>query len=236
MPRRDPSKPRAIEVPVERAEGAHRVPRDSRWSVRSRRASRSSPRRTTRTTSRCPTASAARTATTPPGTRRVHEGRRHPRGRLRRCALQEARRATGRSSSPCSATRPPSSASSGIGSHPAPAGQRGLEPIRTRDVRLLGRVVGVFSRLSTTVLAVLAETRLFEPSGWDARGSYPPRLGGSFDAPWPGSVPGVSWRAGARWLRHLRLPPTISFRSDQEPEGTGVFMSVWISVGVSARL
>ena len=52
--KRDPTKPRAIEVLVERAKRAVR-PRACRWSARSPPASRSSPRRTSRSTSRCPT-------------------------------------------------------------------------------------------------------------------------------------------------------------------------------------
>ena len=41
---------------------------------------------------------------------------------------------------------------------------KSMKPIRTRDVRLLGRVVGSFQEGLVTVLAVEAETRLFEPS------------------------------------------------------------------------
>ena len=49
--RRDPTKPRAIELLVGRAKRAVQAIEHSRWSVRSRPASRCSPRRTSRSTS-----------------------------------------------------------------------------------------------------------------------------------------------------------------------------------------
>ena len=65
--KRDPSKPRALEV--HGPAGQEGRPPDSgcRWSARSPPARRSSPRRTSRTTSRCLTWSAGRTATTSSG-------------------------------------------------------------------------------------------------------------------------------------------------------------------------
>ena len=51
--RRDPTKPRAMEVLVDKAR---------RWSARWRRVSRCWPRRTSRSTCRCPASRAARTA------------------------------------------------------------------------------------------------------------------------------------------------------------------------------
>ena len=50
--RRDPTKPRAIELLVGQGEAGGRRHRPCRWSVRSPPASRSSPRRTSRSTSR----------------------------------------------------------------------------------------------------------------------------------------------------------------------------------------
>ena len=53
--RRDPSKPRAIEVLFDRAKKTICPAKACRWSARSPPASRSSPRRTSRSTSRFPT-------------------------------------------------------------------------------------------------------------------------------------------------------------------------------------
>ena len=53
--RRDPSKPRAIELLFDKAKRTIRPEAGCRWSARSPPASRSSPRRTSRSTSRSPT-------------------------------------------------------------------------------------------------------------------------------------------------------------------------------------
>ena len=55
---------------------------------------------------------------------------------------------------------------------------KSMKPIRTRDVRVLGRVVGSFQEGLVTVLAVEAETRLFEPSEVTLEDHDPRRLGG----------------------------------------------------------
>ena len=151
MLRRDPTKPRAIELldraaagvrgvrqpgPAARRPGRRR-PADARRGehrgvhpdagVRGRRGRR---------------VSAARA-------RRVDEGRRDPRGRPGRRAAAGHRRATARSSSRSSARRRPSSASS---RRPTTSGcsprTRRWSRSRSRDVRVLGRVVGLMRNIS----------------------------------------------------------------------------------------
>ena len=81
--RRDPTKPRAIEVLVDKAKAAVGRRAACRSSARSPPVSRSSPRRTSRSTSRCRRSRAATTASSSCACRRLDEERRHPRGRLR---------------------------------------------------------------------------------------------------------------------------------------------------------
>ena len=139
--RRDPSKPRAIELldravggAVETVRGIVR-PTGFRCSARSPPASRCSPRRTSRSTSPCPSWPVAATASTCCDPRRVDEGRRHPRGRLRRrapaghCAGRRHRRRApwrgghGQALLPRGRPRAPSARERGDGADPQQGGQ-----------------------------------------------------------------------------------------------------------------
>ena len=152
---REPRRAEAGSVQAARARGdgpagqEGRRPRASRWSGRSLPASRSWPRRTSRTTSRCRTWSAARTAITSSG-----------------CAASRMKDA-GILEGDFVVVRPTERARDGeivvalVGDEATvkrffrekdqvrlQPENKSMKPIRTRDVRLLGRVVGVFRRVS----------------------------------------------------------------------------------------
>ena len=146
--RRDPSKPRALEVMVERAKKAVRPsglplvgPGRRRLADPRRGEHRGLPRGPRR-------GRRGGRRLHPPSARREHEGRRHPGGGLRRGAPHGARprrRDRGRPGRSDEATvKRFFREKDRVRLQPE---NKSMKPIRTRDARLLGRVVGVFRRV-----------------------------------------------------------------------------------------